>query len=573
MNGHTKNANGNSSVSYSMVDETHAALEKLTSLASSQLPPECLELIRNVAFTTQNTGTPYFPCPLKETEAAAALKAVEASVAAAIANHAYGEQSRKAVIDLERASSFMFSTYLCTLDGMNKQHPKVKSVLKDTDLLQAQSNLYRRLSANLYATKNPGEYFHLHGSLEATTALNMVGLEGHRPDMTDYHDAINLIETHVKQYTAQELEAMNAERKQAGVTALEWEDFCKTKHGQRLLQEPPWRIEAAETTTPPISFSTSPSSSSKPQILAGIRVLELCRIIAGPAMGRGLAEYGAQVIKVTSPKLSDVPFFQVDGNLGKHAVDLDLRTPDQRAIFEELLKSADVVLDGYRPGSLHRLGYGPEQLVELAKKRGKGIVYVAEVCFGHVGEWAGRPGWQQIADCVTGVAWMQGRFMGLDEPVVPPFPMSDYGTGCMGTIAAMTGLLRRAKDGGSYIGLTSLVQYDIFLIQLGLYDQALQEQLREVHDKEFFDLRHFDSVDEVGKRALATMKRTHPELFEDRHFSESNSIGFGNKPLKFVKPVVELEGTWNGFLRSSRPNGFDKPTWEDWEIDEDMLKA
>lgn len=100
----------------------------------------------------------------------------------------------------------------------------------DTDLLQAQSNLYRRLSANLYETKNPGEYFHLHGSLEATTALNMVGLEGYRPDMTDYHECIKLIESHVKQFTAAELEEMNAKAKQAGVTALKWEEFKESKH-------------------------------------------------------------------------------------------------------------------------------------------------------------------------------------------------------------------------------------------------------------------------------------------------------------------------------------------------------
>ena len=103
-------------------------------------------------------------------------------------------------------------------------------MLPDTDLLQAQSNLYRRLSANLYGTKNPGEYFHLHGSLEATTALNMIGLEGHRPDMTDYRECIKLIESHVKQFTAAELERMNAEKRQAGVTCMRWEDFKKTDY-------------------------------------------------------------------------------------------------------------------------------------------------------------------------------------------------------------------------------------------------------------------------------------------------------------------------------------------------------
>jgi hypothetical protein len=442
----------------------------------------------------------------------------------------------------------------------------------DTDLLQAQSVLYRRLSANLYETRKPGEYFHLHGSLEATKALNMIGLEGERPDLTDYHECIKIIEDHMKQFTADQLEEMNWSIKQAGVTCLKWEDFQETQHGQELLDEPPWRVESIESETPPAPFPFSSSQAPKPQILSGIRVLELCRIIAGPAMGRGLAEYGAEVIKVTSPNLSDVPFFQVDANIGKHTVDLNLKDAEGRKIFEELLQSADVVLDGYRPGSLGRLGYGPRQLRELAKQRGRGFVYVAENCFGHTGPWSARPGWQQIADCVTGVAWAQGEAMGLNEPVVPPFPMSDYGTGCMGTIAALIGLYRRAKFGGSYIGTTSLVQYDIYLLSLGLYDEDMMAKLREQHDSDFFKLRHHDSVDEVGKRALKTMRRTHPELFEERHMQECFSKGF-NASVRTIRPVVKIDGYWNGFLRSSRPNGFDTPTWDNWEVDTDLLKA
>ncbi|GME28013.1 CoA-transferase family III [Neofusicoccum parvum] len=534
-------ANGHSDAAYSMEAETRKSLDSLLQLAKTQIPAECRTIIEKTTFTTANTGSPYFPCPFKETETTSALKAVEAGMAAAIADLVYGEKERKVTVDLDRASSFLFSAYLSTVGGMNKAHPKVKSILKDTDLLQAQSILYRRLSANLYETKNSGEYFHLHGSLEATTALNMIGLEGHRPDMTDYMECIKLIESHVKKYTLEELERMNAEKKQAGVTALKWEEFKETSHGKTLLQEPPWRVEQIE-------------------------------IIAGPAMGRGLSEYGADVIKVTSPNLPDVPFFQVDGNLGKHTSDLNLKKPEDRKIFEELLQSADVILDGYRPGSLERLGYGPKQIIELTKHRKRGIVYVAEDCFGHIGKWAGRPGWQQIADCVTGVAWAQGEAMGLNEPVVPPFPMSDYGTGCMGTIAALVGLYKRAKYGGSYHGTTSLCQYDIFLMQQGLYPKEMMQELRKVHDPEFFELRHYDSVDEVGKRALKTMRLTHPELFESKHLFESFSRGF-NAPVKFVRPVTEVEGTWNGYLRSSRPNGFDAATWDGWEVDEEMLKC
>ncbi|KAI4665911.1 uncharacterized protein J4E78_003376 [Alternaria triticimaculans] len=551
---------------------TTAALEQLLTKAKDNLPKESLPHIANVKFSTANTGSPYFPSPLKQTEAISALKAVEAGVVSAIADLQDAQTPRGIAVELERATAFLFSTYLATVGGFDKSDARAKKLLKDTDLLQAQSILYRRLSANLYQTKNPGEYFHLHGSLEATKALNMIGLEGSRPDLTDYHECIKVIEDHVSRYTVDQLEEMNKEIGQAGVTCLKWEDFQKTPHGRILLQQPPWKVETLESETPAAPFPFKSSNTPKPQILAGIRVLELCRIIAGPAMGRGLAEYGAEVIKVTSPNLSDVPFFQVDANIGKHTTDLNLKDPRDRQTFEELLQSADAILDGYRPGSLNRLGYGPEQLLRLARKRGKGFVYVAENCFGHTGPWSSRPGWQQIADCVTGVAWAQGQAMGLSEPVVPPFPMSDYGTGCMGTIAALVGLHRRAKVGGSYLGTTSLVQYDIYLLQLGLYDDRMMAELRKEHDQEFFQLRHHDSVDEVGKRALKTMRRTHPELFEDRHMQECYSKGF-NANVRTIRPVVSVEGYWNGFLRSSRPNGFDKPTWEDWEIDEALLQT
>jgi len=305
-------------------------------------------------------------------------------------------------------------------------------------------------------------------------------------------------------------------------------------------------------------------------VLESIWVLELCRIIAGPAIGRTLAEYGAQVIKVTCPHLSDVPFFQVDGNTGKHTCDLDLKTPDGRRTFEQLVRTTDVVLDGYRPGSLEKLGYGPKQIVELVKGRGKGIVYVCEDCFGYEGEWAGRPGWQQIADCVTGVAWAQGKFMNLNEPIVPPFPMSDYGTGCMGAIAALTGLLRRATEGGSWVGRTSLCQYDIFLLGLGLYGDDVKERIRKEHDPAFFDLRHADSVDEVGGRALRSMKRVHPELF-DKHLKQTAfSKGF-HEEISWCRSPVTIEGLRVGFDRASRPNGFDTPTWEGWEVEESVV--
>jgi crotonobetainyl-CoA:carnitine CoA-transferase CaiB-like acyl-CoA transferase len=167
------------------------------------------------------------------------------------------------------------------------------------------------------------------------------------------------------------------------------------------LDQPAWTVTSLETKTPPIPLHPSPSSRSAPRILEGIKVLELCRIIAGPTIGRILAEYGADVLKITGPRLSDVPFFQVDGNMGKHAAEIDLKSLEGRDTFEQLLKETDIILDGYRPGVLDKLGYGAKAMAKFAQSRGKGFVYVNENCFGYTGEWASRPGWQQIADCVS----------------------------------------------------------------------------------------------------------------------------------------------------------------------------
>lgn len=228
------------------------------------------------------------------------------------------------------------------------------------------------MSANLYETKDNGKYYHIHGSLEASTTLRMIGLEPFRPDLITHEDIVSTIEPAVQRFTVQELESLNAKNKQAGVPALKYEEFLKTPHvcssisyhimipciklhltclqGATNVKEPAWSVDRLSDSSPPVPLPSSKSSSTR--ILGGIRVLELCRIIAGPTIARILAEYGADVLKVTGPGLSDVPFFQVDGNMGKHATELDLKSAEGRAIFETLLQDVDIVVDGYRPGAL-----------------------------------------------------------------------------------------------------------------------------------------------------------------------------------------------------------------------------
>lgn len=455
----------------------------------------------------------------------------------------------------------------------------------ETDLNDAQTILYRRLSAGLYQAKD-GEYYHIHGSLEASKTLEMIGLPSHNPDVTDYDACIKVIEGAVKKYTVLELEEMTKVNLQAGAPVYTHEEFLATPHGKTMNELPPFTVKAFETTTPKAPFGGVSSEPKARQVLEGVRVLELCRIIAGPTIGRSLAALGATVLKVTSPQLPDVPFFQVDGNLGKHTTSLHLKGNDKdRQVFKELLESADVIIDGYSPGSLDRLGYGPKQLKKVAERRGKGFVYVAEDCFGGTddigdnnAEWASRRGWQQIADCVTGVAWEQGKFMDKDEPVIPPFPMSDYGTGALGSLAALTGLYRRNTEGGSWVCRTSLVQYDLFLLSLGLHTPEVQVQLREVHSPEFFELRHYDSVDVVGKRALESTNRAHGDPFKDELMQTTWSPEFGNQGsggavVTFPREAVTIESLDIGHVRPTRRNGFDQPSWEGWERDEDLLQG
>ena len=106
-----------------------------------------------------------------------------------------------------------------------------------------------------------------------------------------------------------------------------------------------------------------------------------------------------------------------NSNMSKHTLDLDLCDPASRAHFDSLLSSIDMFLDGYRPGARSRPGYGPAQFTELARSRNKGIIYISESCFGalppsstepadsELRRRSLQPGWQQIANCVTGLAW------------------------------------------------------------------------------------------------------------------------------------------------------------------------
>ena len=165
--------------------------------------------------------------------------------------------------------------------------------------------------------------------------------------------------------------------------------------------------------------------------------------------------------------------------------------------------------------------------------------------------------------------------MGLSTPVVPPFPISDYGTGCMGAIAALTGLYHRAKSGGSYHGKASLMHYDLLLFAMGQYSADVQEQLRAAQPSEFFKLRHCDSVDRISSTVLKGMQERFPHLYA----TAGNTVKEGRQPLterwfsraydamiEVVRPVAVVRDVDNSFVRASRPNGTDRATWDTFSV-------
>ena len=94
--------------------------------------------------------------------------------------------------------------------------------------------MYRRFAANLYATKRPNEYFHLHGSLEASTALQMIGLPPFNPTLTEYKPVIEHIEERMKTFTAEKLEELNQANLQAGIKAYKRKDVLDTEFVRSL---------------------------------------------------------------------------------------------------------------------------------------------------------------------------------------------------------------------------------------------------------------------------------------------------------------------------------------------------
>ena len=258
--------------------------------------------------------------------------------------------------------------------------------------------------------------------------------------------------------------------------------------------------------------------------LAGLRVLDLSRVIAGPVAGRTLAAHGADVLLVSGPGLPAIPWLTIDTGRGKLSTFIDLKHEDGRQQLRTLLGDADIVSQGYRPRALAALGFSPEDAANI----NPGIVYVTLSAYGHAGPWAERRGFDSLVQTATGFNHAEGRAAGIDAPKELPAQILDHATGYLMAFGAMMAKSRQAREGGSWHVRVSLAQTGRWLWSLGRLADGL-------------------NCEDIGAASV------HPT------FVEAMPSGFG--VLKAVSHSAGLSKTPARWVRPAMPLGSHPPEW------------
>ncbi|KPI34741.1 Succinate--hydroxymethylglutarate CoA-transferase [Cyphellophora attinorum] len=535
----------------------------------SSLPTEAKALASRIHFTGQEK--PRLAVSWRFAESTSALLGLEAILINVLLGRRYNLEAQDVTIDTDHASLFIMSPYLVELEpdadadivptSLFESQAKFAKYFPNRDIHGMASTPLRRGVSNIYRAGD-GRYVHTHASLDPTPSLNAMGLPADDPRVTNQEECWAVLKDTVASKTADEWDGVLGEdAKQACTICLDAEQYKASAQGKANAGVGLYRIHHQASDSLPKGWWPATALTSPTRPLAGLKVLDLTRVIASPTMTRGLAELGASVMRVTAPHLPDYSGLLPDLNWGKWNCSLDLRKAEDLAKLQNLLKEADVVVNGYRPGVLDKYGLSHEKVFELGKRRGRGFIYVRENCFG----WEGGPldhrsGWQPISDAHSGVSFGYGRSMGLDEPVTPIFPHSDFATGIAGTCAVLQALIERGEKGGNFLIDTALNYANQWLVKhVGEYPKEVWEDVWAANGKPVF--RHWHNTGVILPAHLKLCAQQ--GLFEKRHFEVRKSGALGGLPMRMVKPVLQyLDGHVElGFNVGTRGNGVDAARW------------
>ena len=268
------------------------------------------------------------------------------------------------------------------------------------------------------------------------------------------------VQNAILQWRAEELETAAAEAGLVIAMVRTNEEFRKERQYTEVLSTMPLiRLEKIGDS------ETMPFNPAGKSPLDGIRAFGMGHVIAGAAIGRDLAFYGADVLNIWRPNDTEIEAFAWDVQIGMRSTILD-DSKEDRVKFNRLLKDADVFFANKRPGFLEQHGFGAE---ELSEKK-PGLIHASVVLHGDKGPWSNRPGFDEIGAAVAGLFYIEGT---PNHPKSPPIvPICDNVVGWLASIGVLAALRRRAVEGGSYRVVVSLTRTVLWLLSLGVFDKA-----------------------------------------------------------------------------------------------------
>jgi crotonobetainyl-CoA:carnitine CoA-transferase CaiB-like acyl-CoA transferase len=380
------------------------------------------------------TGTePNYDSPHQITMGGAVAVAANASAVAALWRHATG-RPQDIEIDLTQAAAAVYPTFFQKQNGF--PIPEL--------------TLQRELKTAFYETAD-GRWFFPTGSYPH--------LRNGVLDVLECPNNSAAIAKAVSKWKGLDLEEVFAEKKLTGAMARTTEEWRAHPQGQALAAMPLIDIEKIGDSEP------MPRTGAK-RPLAGLRVVDMAHVIAGPVVTRTLAEQGAEVIRLSSPFQPEAMHHIFETGFGKRNAFLELKTAEGVETLRRLCKDADVFVDSWRPGSLAAAGFSPQELAKLRP----GIIYVSVSAFGLTGPWSHKGGFEQLGQTVSGIAHTEGGD-GMPK-LVPTRLLNDYITAYLGAAGATAALLRRAQEGGSYHVRVSLTRISMWVQSMGFRSEA-----------------------------------------------------------------------------------------------------